>query len=78
MARQLALDWGVIPALLEGEADSAEEFVELIVSRAIAAAGLRPGDTVVVVYGGMLDRPGSTNVIVLRQIADARPGRGGR
>ncbi|MGI9539370.1 MAG: pyruvate kinase [Miltoncostaeaceae bacterium] len=73
VARQLALDWGVIPALLEGDAESAEEFVELMVSGAIQVAGLRPGDTVVVAYGSTLDRPGSTNVIVLRQIATVAP-----
>ena len=60
--RQLALEWGVTPVLIEECAD-----VEELWSRSIAAsrdAGLlEPGDRVVITAGTAVNIPGSTNVI---------------
>ncbi len=70
VARQLALDWGVVPDIMPREAGSAEEFVDLMVQRAAEAGRLERGDQVVVAYGSTRDHAGSTNVIVLRQIGE--------
>ena len=70
VAQQLALDWGVIPAVFRGRPDRAEEFVDRLAARAVEVGGLVTGDRVVVAYGSTAARPGTTNVIVVRTIAD--------
>ncbi len=71
VAQQLALDWGVVPAMLGAEPVRAEAFVDHLVARSVEVGGLAAGDSVVVAYGSTSARPGSTNVIVMRTIADA-------
>jgi len=64
---QLALEWGVVPTLLDEETPTVERLVEVSVDRARQAVGLRDGDTVVVTSGRRIATTGSTNLIqVLR------------
>jgi pyruvate kinase len=62
VARQLALVWGVVPALVpaqENYATMAELALKLAVERGLAA----PGDRVVVTAGHPVNTPGTTNLM---------------
>ncbi len=62
--RQLALDWAVVPLPLE-EATGVEELWERA-CEAVQRAGIAgPGDRVVITSGTRVNRPGSTNTILV-------------
>jgi pyruvate kinase len=68
VAGQLALEWGVVAATLE-RAAAVEELVRSGVERATAAAGLQPGMRVVLTAGSSVGASGTTNLVVLRDLA---------
>jgi pyruvate kinase len=67
VASQLALEWGVQPTVIP-EAASLEAFVELVLRRAQEVTGLPDGSRVVLTYGPVVARPGSTNLIVVERL----------
>jgi pyruvate kinase len=68
VGRQLTLEWGVRPVIVEADEDGDEH--ELIRALAIARAlgPLAPGDRVVLTAGTTAYSPGATNVIVVREL----------
>lgn len=67
-ARQLALEWGVVPRLFARRPDVATmaEDALLMVSEMM---GLKSGDPVVMAHGASVTAPGRTSLIVLRHVA---------
>ena len=67
MLQQLALDWAVVPIPLE-PAQGIEDLWSKALE-AIARAGLAgPGDRVVITSGTRVNRPGSTNTILVQAL----------
>lgn len=66
VANQLALEWGVRPTTI-GAADSVGELIDHALERAREFAGLEPGSRVVLT-AGRTGAPGTTNLIVLREV----------
>jgi pyruvate kinase len=65
--QQLALDWAVVPVLLE-PADGVEELWTKA-TEAVCGAGLAgPGDRLVITSGTRVNRPGATNAIIVQTI----------
>ena len=65
--QQLALDWAVVPLLLEPAQDVEELWARRI--EAVSRAGLAgPGDRVVITSGTNVNRPGSTNTILVQAL----------
>ena len=62
VARQLAIVWGVLPAVA-GDAASTDEVFARSVEKAKELGVLRAGDTAVITAGVPLGRVGSTNLI---------------
>ena len=60
--RQLALEWGVTPLLIQ-ECDDVEELWNVSIAAARDAGFVEPGDRVVITAGTAVNIPGSTNVI---------------
>jgi pyruvate kinase len=60
--RQLALEWGVTPLLIQ-ECDDVEELWRVSIAAARDAGFVEPGDRVVITAGTAVNIPGSTNVI---------------
>jgi pyruvate kinase len=60
--RQLALEWGVTPLLID-EAPDIETLWSTSITAAREAGFLEPGDRVVITAGTAVNIPGSTNVI---------------
>jgi pyruvate kinase len=60
--RQLALEWGVTPLLID-ESPDIEQLWSLSIGAAKEAGFLEPGDRVVITAGTAVNIPGSTNVI---------------
>ena len=60
--RQLALEWGVTPLMIE-ECPDIEQLWSASISAAREAGFLEPGDRVVITAGTAVNIPGSTNVI---------------
>jgi pyruvate kinase len=68
--RQLALDWGVVPAWLPQRTSSStlEEHRAIMLERAREAGGLSPGDLVVLAYGPSGAGPSETSYLALREV----------
>ncbi len=66
VARQLALEWGVLPATV-ARPQGIEELAGEPLDKARAIAALDPGETVVVT-AGQTGRRGTTNLILLQQV----------
>jgi pyruvate kinase len=65
--QQLALDWGVVP-VVTADADSLEDLWDRVV-RVVRDSGLAdPGERVVVTGGTQINRPGTTDHIVVREV----------
>jgi len=60
--RQLALVWGVVPALVD-HLPSYEDMLPVARQRMLESGLVRPGDRVVVTAGVPFDRPGTTNLV---------------
>ncbi|MDX6469545.1 MAG: pyruvate kinase, partial [Gaiellaceae bacterium] len=60
--RQLALEWGVTPLLIE-EAPNVETLWDASIQAAREAGFVQSGDRVVITAGTAVNIPGSTNVI---------------
>jgi pyruvate kinase len=73
VANQLALEWGVVARVVEG-AETLDDFIEKVLRGAQAAARLPYGAQVVLTYGPVVNRPGSTSFIVVRRLERPRPG----
>ena len=65
--RQLALVWGVIPALVD-HLPSYEDMLPVARQRMIELGLARPGDRVVVTAGVPFDRPGTTNLVKVENV----------
>jgi pyruvate kinase len=68
VARQLALEWGVRPVVVEADelGDEHELTRALMIARELGP--LEPGDRVVLTAGPTAYAPGATNVIVVREL----------
>jgi pyruvate kinase len=65
--QQLALDWAVVPISLEPSPTVEEQWSKAI--EAVSRAGLAgPGDRVVITSGTQINRPGSTNTILVQAL----------
>jgi pyruvate kinase len=65
--RQLALVWGVMPALVD-HLPSYEDMLPVARQRMIELGLARPGDRVVVTAGVPFDRPGTTNLVKVENV----------
>lgn len=63
VARQLALEWGVIPATIERKEESSQ-FQQQAIERAQQLAGF-PSGRIVLTHGPAGDRAGTTNVVMI-------------
>lgn len=70
-ARQLSLQWGVVPAILAPQG-TLDETIELALARAQELVSLPAGAPVVVTSGTAVDTPGGTSVIALRHLPERR------
>jgi pyruvate kinase len=66
VARQLALEWGVTPAVIAGP-QSLDQLVDALMQKPGVMASLKPG-AVVVLTSGEAGRHGTTNLILLREV----------
>jgi len=66
-ARQLALEWGVVPTLLPATT-SLESMIEAAVTRTLELVPIPAGAPVVVTSGRSVDAPASTSLIALRRV----------
>jgi pyruvate kinase len=66
VARQLALEWGVIPSTIPPP-ETVDELITAAIVHAAEVAALKPGATVVLTAGNIGER-GTTNLIVLRDV----------
>ena len=67
VANQLALEWGVVPGVIEPAAGMSS-FVEGVLRRAQQVARLPAGARVVMTYGPVVAQAGGTSVIVIQRI----------
>lgn len=65
VARQLALEWGVIPTMFERSADT-DALLDMALQVAADLDGLNAGDAVVITAGRTVGDSGATNLITLR------------
>jgi pyruvate kinase len=70
-ARQLALEWGVVPAMIP-LMTSLDEMIDHAVARAREILSIPRGAPVVLTSGTRVDAPGSTSLIALRHVGPAR------
>lgn len=63
VARQLTLEWGILPVITENLRGSSEEVIRQALLEAKGPASLSAGDMVVVTAGPRTGLPGSTNLI---------------
>ena len=68
--QQLALDWAVVPLLME-ESETLEELWKRTVDAAVASGLIGPGETVVLTGGTHLNTPGATNHILVHVVRSA-------
>jgi pyruvate kinase len=68
VAGQLALEWGVVATTLQ-RAVAVDELVQSGIERATAVAGLHRGMRVVLTAGSAAGASGTTNLVVLRDLA---------
>jgi pyruvate kinase len=69
VARQLTLEWGVRPVLVEAGPDGDEQEVARALVIAQELGPLERGDRVVLTAGATAYSPGLTNVIVVREVS---------
>jgi pyruvate kinase len=67
VANQLALEWGVRPTTIDA-VESVADLIDAALERARDFAGLEPGSRVVLTAGHSTGMPGTTNLIVLRDV----------
>ncbi|MBQ8598616.1 MAG: pyruvate kinase [Oscillospiraceae bacterium] len=67
--RQLALSWGVVPILCQGQ-ETADALFEHAVERAKAENLISDGDLVVITAGVPLGIPGTTNLLKVQTVGD--------
>jgi len=65
VARQLALEWGVLPTMFERSADT-DALIDGALRLAAGLDGLHSGDAVVITAGQTVGASGATNLITLR------------
>ncbi len=75
VANQLALEWGVVPAVVEPAAGMSS-FVEGVLLRAQQVGRLSAGSRVVLTYGPVVAEAGGTSVIVVQRIGRPASWRG--
>ena len=63
VGRRLALDWGVLPTIIEQSGHTTEEMISRVEAELSRLGVVRPGDAVVVVGGSPMGVPGRTNFI---------------
>ena len=68
VARQLAVEWGVIPTVIASPG-SIDDLVDAPIEKARVAASLKPG-TPVVLTAGQTGRRGTTNLILLEEVPE--------
>ncbi len=74
VARQLALEWGVIPEPLRQRPDEPiEALVERCLLRAQRRLDIPSGERVVLTSGPQVARPGATSLIAVHRIEDPQP-----
>ncbi len=66
--RQLALEWGVVPAWLPPRPETLERHRHALMSRAREVAGLSSGDVVVLAYGPPEAGPAQTSYLAVAEI----------
>jgi pyruvate kinase len=69
VARQLTLEWGVRPVIVEADALGDEDEVTRALLIARELGPLKRGDRVVLTAGTTAHSPGTTNVIVVREVS---------
>ena len=67
VARQLALVWGVVPAVVP-RARNIDEMIDVALAAARSTGLVRAGDRVVVAAGVKTDQPGSTNLLQVQEV----------
>jgi len=67
---QLALEWGVVPGMLPEGLDTPDRLINGTLAGGRRQLGLTDDDLVVLTYGQRVSRPGSTNLILVRRLAD--------
>ncbi len=71
VARQLALEWGVVPTLFADSADT-DALLDMAMQVSADLGGLDPGDAVVITAGRTVGASGATNLITLRFVPGDR------
>ncbi len=66
--RQLAMEWGIVPAWLPPRPTSLEEHRASMLARAREVGSLSPGDVVVLAYGPAEAGPSETSYLAVREI----------
>jgi pyruvate kinase len=66
--RQLAMEWGIVPAWLPPRPSTVERHRASMLDRAREVGGLRSGDVVVLAYGPAEAGPSETNHLTVMQI----------
>jgi pyruvate kinase len=69
VGRQLTLEWGVRPVLVEAGKDGDEPELTRALAIARELGPLEPGDRVVLTAGTTAYSPGATSVIVVRELS---------
>lgn len=67
VANQLALEWGVVPGLLD-RCDSVDKFIPAALQAAADVAGMPADAQVVLTYGPVQARAGNTNLITVKRL----------
>jgi pyruvate kinase len=70
VAKQLALEWGVVPTTIACP-PTVDELINAAIEKAATVAALEPGATVVLT-AGTTGKRGTTNLIVLRDVPNRR------
>jgi pyruvate kinase len=70
VARQLALEWGVVPVVNRERPQDTDDMVAQLLAAAADSLGLASGIPVVLAYGPTGSRAGQTNLIVVREVGD--------
>ena len=67
---QLGLEWGVVPGMLPDGLETPDQLINGTLAGGRKQLGLTDDDLVVLTYGQRVSKPGSTNLILVRRLAD--------
>lgn len=70
VARQLALEWGVVPSVMEDEPAAVFDVLEASLAEVYALEDVPLDGDVVITYGPASARPGATNLILVHRLGD--------